>query len=69
MIARLLDSRLIDLLLILLAVRYIFPQFFSLKAFKSERKIERIIVVNKEKEKPKKSTEQEGIYVDYEEIK
>ena len=69
MIARILDSRLIDLILVLLALRFIFPQYFSLKAFKSEKKTERIIVVQKEKEKQKKSTDTEGEYVDYEEMK
>ena len=69
MIARLLDSRLIDLILILLALRFIFPQYFNFKALKSEKKTDRIIVVQKEKDKPKKSTEKQGEYVDYEEVK
>ena len=69
MIARVLDSRLIDLVLILLALRFIFPQYFSLKALKPEKKIERIIIVQKEKDQPKKSSEKEGEYVDYEEVK
>ncbi len=69
MITRILDSRLIDLILILLALRFIFPQYFSFKAFKSEKKTEHIIVVQKEKDKSKKSPDKEGEYVDYEEVK
>ena len=70
MIARILDSRIIDLLLIVLALRFIFPNLFSLKAFKSEKKTERIIIVHKEKEIEKKSaSDKAGEYVEYEEVK
>ena len=54
MIARILDSRIIDLLLIILALRFVFPNLFSFKSFKSEKKTERIIVIQKEKEIEKK---------------
>ena len=70
MIARILDSRIIDLLLIILALRFVFPNLFSFKSFKSEKKPERIIIVQKDKEIEKKSTsDKAGEYVDYEEVK
>ncbi len=70
MIARILDSRIIDLLLIILALRFVFPNLFSLKSFKTEKKSEQIIVVKKEKEIEKKTpTDKAGEYVDYEEVK
>lgn len=70
MIARILDSRIIDLLLIILALRFVFPNLFSFKSFKSEKKTERIIVIQKEKEIEKgKSADKAGEYVDYEEVK
>ncbi len=70
MIARLLDSRIIDLLLVLLALRFIFPQFFNFKSLKSEKKADRIIIVKKEKEIEKRNqSDKAGEYVDYEEVK
>lgn len=70
MIARILESRIIDLLLIILALRFIFPNLFSLKSFRSEKKPERIIIVKKEKEIEKKhASDKAGEYVDYEEVK
>ncbi len=70
MIARILESRIVDLLLIILALRFIFPNLFSFKAFKSAKKTERIIIVHKEKEIVKsKPSDKAGEYVDYEEVK
>ncbi|GDX53130.1 hypothetical protein LBMAG27_21770 [Bacteroidota bacterium] len=70
MIARILDSRLLDLILIILALRFIFPQYFNFKSLKSDKKSERIIVVQKEtKKEKKKPSENAGEYVDYEEVK
>lgn len=70
MIARLLDSRLIDLLLVLLALRFIFPHFFNFKFLKSEKKPDQIIIVKKEKEIEKRNhSDKAGEYVDYEEVK
>ncbi|TSA51202.1 MAG: hypothetical protein D4R43_01125 [Sphingobacteriales bacterium] len=70
MIARILDSRLLDLILIILALRFIFPQYFNFKSLKPEKKPDRIIIVQKETQKEKKKPSEKACeYVDYEEVK
>ena len=68
MIARILESPVIDILLILLAIRFIAPRLFTVKKVVNQKPADRIIIVNKQ-EPEKKKADKAGEYVDYEEIK
>lgn len=68
MIARILESPVVDILLILLAIRFIAPRLFTIKKVVNQKPADRIIIINKE-EKQKKKSDSSGEYVDYEELK
>jgi len=74
MIARILESPIVDLILIVLAIRFIFPSLFTFKVVKVNRQ-QPTYRANDEGsihiQSSKKTTEdkQEGEYIDYEEVK
>ncbi len=75
MIARILESPIVDLILIVLAIRFIFPSLFTFKVVRPNRQ-QPTYHENPEgsihvKSSGKKNSEdkQEGEYIDYEEVK
>lgn len=75
MIARILESPIVDLILIVLAIRFIFPSLFTFKVVKVNRQ-QPTYRANDEgsihiQSSAKKTSEdkQEGEYIDYEEVK
>ena len=72
MILRIFDTPLIDVLLIVLAIRFIFPGLFGIKSKKqSSRKKQKDKVFVRENSTAQNSThaKDQGEYIDYEEIK
>jgi hypothetical protein len=69
MISRLLESRIVDLLLIAAAIYFIFPNAFRrTRKLKNERQ-KNITVITNEKHKGSGKYDGDGEYIDYEEVK
>jgi len=68
MLTRLLESRLIDVLLIAAALYFLLPRLFSRIKRKEDRNSEGYMRAN-EMKSAKKPEEQRGEYIDYEEMK
>lgn len=70
MLLRLLQTPLVDVLLLILLLRLVFPALFGVKS-KSKRKAEkeRIIIRNEASGTQQKFKEKAGEYIDYEEVK
>ncbi|HAP01952.1 MAG TPA: hypothetical protein DCQ93_08525 [Bacteroidetes bacterium] len=68
MLARIFDSSLIDIILFILAIRFLFPHLFTIRLIRSEKKQERITILHKE-ETRNKADENHGEYVEFEEVK
>ena len=70
MLTRLLETPLIDILLILLMLRLFFPSLFGVKSKrKQQAEKERIIIRDASSNSNQKPDQKEGKYIDYEEIK
>lgn len=74
MIARILESPIVDLILIVLAIRFIFPSLFTFKYIKvnqppAYRDNPEGSIHIKSSAKKNKEDKQEGEYIDYEEVK
>jgi hypothetical protein len=70
MFLRILDTPLLDVLLIVLALRLFFPSLFGIKS-KAKQQVEkdRLIVRNQTASKKSNESEKQGQYIEYEEIK
>src|SRR5262249_28732870 len=71
MLTRIFETPLIDILLILLAIRFIWPGLFGIKSKKDRAKNKQQTTFFRESfsSKDPKSQKDEGEYIDYEEIK
>jgi hypothetical protein len=70
MLTRLLETPLIDILLILLVLRLFFPVLFGVKSkTKQQAEKERIVIRDASSGGNQKPEQKEGKYIDYEEIK
>jgi hypothetical protein len=71
MLARIFETPLIDILLILLAIRFIWPGIFGIRSKKQPGKNKQQPNSFREKQAspPSKFSKEEGEYIDYEEIK
>lgn len=68
MLFRFLETPVIDILLLLLLVRFLFPQFFGVRRKKQESPADQVISNSQRKKQPA-STKDEGEYIEYEEIR
>ena len=71
MLTRIFETPLIDILLILLAIRFIWPGLFGIKSKKQKEKNKQQTNFIREKQSSpaSKFSKEEGEYIDYEEIK
>jgi hypothetical protein len=70
MIARLLETPLLDVLLIVLLMRLFFPSLFGIKSkSKLREEKERTTIHTSSSGEPQKFKKDEGEYIDYEEVK
>lgn len=72
MLLRIFESPIVDAILIILAIRFIWPGLFGIKKKKSvpsSNRQQQNYVRDHPKEKTSKTPEAQGEYIDYEEIK
>jgi hypothetical protein len=68
MLVRLLESRLVDVLLIAAALYFLFPKLFKRNRKSNKEPENKTVIINKEEVK-KTNDNDKGEYIDYEEIK
>ena len=69
MISGLFDSPFIDVLLIILLLRWFVPSLFRIRAPVKEKKQQEREIIRNANEQQQKFSKEEGEYIDYEEIK
>ena len=70
LLLRLFETPLLDILLIILLLRFLFPSLFGIQSkAKQQAERERIVIRDAAAKQNREEQKQEGKYIDYEEIK